>query len=96
MAEILIATLAGCLIGLAISLVVFPINSRREIEQERLQANIQLYHEILLKKQDHTYKYSPTIRKIVNLVHANLLLQQQNNLSHQSTHKANSRYEPSL
>ena len=81
MTEILMAVLAGFLIGMSIALITFAFSTKKEIENERLQANIQLYHEILLKKKDRAYKYSPSMRKIINLVHVDLLLHQQGNLS---------------
>ncbi|MCK5726749.1 MAG: hypothetical protein KAH22_08000 [Thiotrichaceae bacterium] len=78
MTEILIATFTGLLIGLSISLIILPFHKEKQLKKERLQASLKLYHELLLKKRDSTYKYSPTVRKTINLVHMDLLLQAQN------------------
>lgn len=97
MFEIFIAVLAGVLFGLSLSLVVFPFFNDRQIKEEKLKANVKLYHEILMKKQNRAFKYSPAIRKTINLVHAGLLMQSQDQLVSQSVEfRSKTRYEPSV
>ncbi len=97
MFEIFIAALAGALLGLSFSLVVFPLFNNRQIKKEKLNANIELYHEILMKKQNRAFKYSPAIRKTINRVHAHLLTQSQDQLASQSVeYKSYTRCEPCL
>ena len=97
MFEIFIAVLAGILFGLSFSLVAFPLFNDRQIKKEKLQANVALYHEILLKRQNRAFTYSPAVRKAINLVHACLLTQNQEQLTAQSAEFASkTRYEPSL
>ncbi len=68
--------LAGFTLGLALSIAACYLYKNKLLEKERLRANLKLYHELLRKKQDPNYQYSPDIRSVINRVHAALLVAQ--------------------
>ncbi len=100
MAEIYIAVLSGFLFGIALSIVFFPFFVNRKLEKEQFSANLNLYRQLLLKKQDRKFEYSHSIRKVINSVHVALLVENQNKSKEPKTTlvnaRINERYEPSL
>ena len=74
--DILITLLAGGLLGISFSLITFKFLTCKEIERERFIASTKIYSELLLKKRDRQYVYSDVARKVINQVHASILLQE--------------------
>ena len=72
--DILILLLSGALFGIFVSLIVFKSLSDKKIQEERFTANKELYREVLYKKEDKKYEYSELSRRVINQVHASLLL----------------------
>ncbi len=80
MSEFLLSILAGLFLGLLVSNIAFHYFLGKKIKKACLRANIELYHELLLKKQNKTFQYSPAIRNVINRVHAALLVMHQHQL----------------
>lgn len=78
MIDMIIAVLSGFLFGISFSLALLPKLVSREIKQEQFQANLNLYRQLLFKKQDRGYQYSQEIRKVINAVHVALLVEHNN------------------
>ena len=74
--DILITLLAGGLLGISFSLLTFKFLTDKERQRERFIASAKLYNEFLLKKKDRKYVYSDVARKVINQVHASILLQE--------------------
>jgi hypothetical protein len=78
MNEIFIALLSGILFGMAFGLLAFSFPYKKQIEKERFHANLSLYQQLLLKKCNKDFQYSKSIRKVINRIHATLLVEHQN------------------
>lgn len=72
--DILIILLVGAFLGIVFSLIVFKSLNDKKIQQEHFAANTELYREVLYKKQDKKYVYCDLSRRVINQVHASLLL----------------------
>ncbi|MEE9351707.1 MAG: hypothetical protein V3U78_05560 [Thiotrichaceae bacterium] len=96
MADIYIALLSGVFFGMSLSLIIFPILTNRSIEKEQFAANLNLYRQMLLKKQNKKYEYSQSIRRVINSVHVALLVEHQNESHQQDIESSQIRMEPSI
>ncbi len=75
MTDLSIAVLSGFLFGLSFALIAIPIWTKKKLEKEQFEANLDLYRQLLLKKQNRTFEYSKHIRKVINAVHVALLVE---------------------
>ncbi len=100
MAEIYIAVLSGFLFGIALSIILLPFFVNRKLEKEQFNANLNLYRQILLKKQDRKFEYSQSIRRVINSVHIALLVEHQDKSKEPKATlvktRISERYEPSM
>ena len=74
MQEIVLATVAGVLIGLSIGLVSFRLASRRQLKEAQETGMHQLYHEIVTKRKHREYQYSDEARRVMETVHLSSIL----------------------
>lgn len=74
MVYLLLSFIPGFVIGLLLSFACCNFYRKKKLQRECLRANVRLYHELLLKKNNRDYQYSPEVRKAINHVHAALLL----------------------
>lgn len=70
-----VTIVAGFMSGSLLAFLAFHYYNHKKLEKERFQANVRLYHEVLLKQKDKNFQYSEGIRKVVNRVHVALLVE---------------------
>jgi len=68
----------GILLGFLLGSVIFYLFDKKKIEAKQFEANVTLYKQLLLKKQNRKFEYSKSIRKVINRVHVALLVEHRN------------------
>lgn len=69
MLQISLSVLAGALLGISLSLLIFKAITSRELKRTKRVAMFKIYLEVLMKKKDRSYQYSDEIRSVINAAH---------------------------
>ncbi|MCK5902365.1 MAG: hypothetical protein KAG28_04385 [Cocleimonas sp.] len=74
MIPILLFIFSGILIGLSIGLLLFKLANQQQLKKTKLKAMAGMYHEILLKQRNKTYRYSEDAETVIKAVSASHIL----------------------
>lgn len=75
MQELILAIIAGILIGLAIALVTFRLASKMQLKKAEETGMHLIYQEIVTKRKHQEYQYSDTVKRVMDKVHLSQILE---------------------